>query len=86
MGINTRVNNESQKTGERTIMKFKNEQQQPPENNGINKPRQGWREKFSQKPRGESDRQAINSLVVERQTTGSKEGGRSATSRESGGL
>ena len=42
MGINTRVNNESQKTdSERPTMKFKNEHQQPRENQGVNKPRQG---------------------------------------------
>ena len=65
-------------------MKFKNAQQQHRENNGINRPRQGWREKFTQKPRGESDRQAMNSLVVESQIAGSKEVGLPATSRESG--
>ena len=71
MNINTRTENDGQKVGERSVIKYKGDAPPPRQmNNGNNKPRAGWRDNIVQRvPTSETSKpQTINSLVIERHT------------------
>ena len=84
MNKNTRTENDGQKVGERSVIKYKGDAPPPRQmNNSNNKPRAGWRDNFVQRAlTGETSKpQAINSLVIERHMN-SKQNERPSTSTQ----